>query len=132
VQQFGYVVRFDLTADRQFAGGAEDYGKVAHLDLVRSDPNSPYHMSLMTAIWRTEHLLKILIPGETPWDIEIAGTRRLAEYGDQILVLGTKQRPVKHTMVFRANNPGKLLLDDLKPEDVEEMRNLGLLEGLEA
>jgi len=131
MRQFRYVIRMDLTTDRMFAGGAQPYGKVEDIELVKSSPGSPYHMSLMTAFWRTEHLMKILVPHESPWDIEIKGTTRLSAFGDTMLVLGTKVAPVKHCLAFRADQPGKLLLDGLKAEDIDEMRNLGLLEGLE-
>lgn len=131
MKQFEYVARFDLTADRQFAGGVDDYGKVEDLDLVISDPGSAYHMSLMAGIWRREHLLRIMRPEETPWDLEIFGTPRLAALNDEVIVLGTKVRPVWHTLAFRGGDTGRLLLDEIDPEDVSELRRLGLLDGLE-
>lgn len=131
MRQFQNVIRFDLTADRKFAGDIEEYGTAGKLELLKSPPGSPYHMSLMCAFWRQEHLLSILEPGETPWDIEIAGTGRLSKLGDELLVLGTKNAPVKHTLAFRGGDRNKLLLDELNEDDVQEMRELGLLEGLE-
>lgn len=130
--QFAYVMRMDLTADRQFAGEVVDYDKVGEdIDLVKSTPFSPYHMSLMTAVWRKKHFLSILRPDETPWDLELKGTQRLSELEDQILVLGTKQRPVRHTLAFRGGDSSKLLLDEVSEEDQAELRHYGLLEGLE-
>lgn len=129
--QFAYVARMDLTADRQFAGEVSDYGEVDDIELVRSAPGSPYHMSLMTALWRKKHFLNILKPHETPWDLELRGTERLSELGDKVLVLGTKNHPVKHTLAFRSGDTSKLLLGELDPQDLAEMRGLGLLEGLE-
>jgi hypothetical protein len=123
------VIRMDLTADRKFAGGVEEYGRIGHLELLKSHPKSPYHMSLMCAMWRRELLLDILVPEETPWDIEIEGTNRLKEKHD-LLVLGTNNVPVKHTLAFRGGDKEKLLLDELEPEDVEAMEGYGLLEGL--
>lgn len=130
--QFSYVVRMDLTADRQFAGDVVDYDVIGEdIDLVKSTPFSPYHMSLMTGIWRKSHLLKILRPNETPWELELIGTERLSAFDDQILVLGTKQRPVRHTLAFRGGDSSKLLLDEISEEDQAELRHYGLLEGLE-
>jgi hypothetical protein len=80
-------------------------------------------------MWRRELLLDILVPEETPWDIEIEGTNRLKEKHD-LLVLGTNNVPVKHTLAFRGGDKEKLLLDELEPEDVEAMEGYGLLEGL--
>lgn len=130
MDQFRYVVRMDLTRDRELSGSATFYGKCGHLDLVISNPDSQYHMSLMTALWRKEHLLRVLVPGETPWDIEIGGTPRLRLFKDEIIVLGTKNEPVRHTLAFRGGDNSKLLLDAINPHDVEEMDRYGLLDNL--
>ena len=127
--QFEYVIRFDLTRDRELSGHATDYGKAGKLDLVRSEAGSPYHMSLMTALWRREHLMKVLIPGETPWQVELDGSNRLSAMGDSVVVLGTKQHPIKHTAAFRHGDPKNLLLEEVNPEDVSELEALGYLEG---
>lgn len=129
--QFGYVARVDLTGDRANSGSARFYGKAGRANLIISDPDSPYHMSLMTAVWRREHLLRVLVRGETPWEVEIDGTPRLRAFKDRVIVLGTKEWPIRHTLAFRGGDTGKLLLDDVDAADVDEMRRLGLLEGLE-
>lgn len=131
MDQFKYVARLDLTTDRLHAGGVSMYGKLGHVKLVHSDPNSQYHLSTMPALWRKEHLLRVLIPNETPWQVEISGTPRLGNLRHEVIVLGTDANPVNVTLAFRAQQPGKLLLDQVAPSDVEEMRKLGLLEGLE-
>ena len=48
--------------DRAKAGdhNIRHYGNVGSLELVQSKPGSPYHMSLMTAMWRKENLLRVL------------------------------------------------------------------------
>lgn len=126
-RQFTYTVRVDLTGDRLYAFGVDlNYGTVNRLDLIKSMPGSPYHMSMMTAIWNRELLLKVLVPGETPWDLEIRGTPRLSHEQD-MLVIGTRQWPVKHTLAFRGGDSGKLLLDEVNPADVEALRGLGYI-----
>lgn len=128
MMQFHYVARMDLTADRDKSGMATEYGTCGYMELVFSNPDSPYHMSLMTALWRKEHLLRLLVPNESPWDLELKGTPRLASLRDEVVVLGTKNHPLRHTLAFRGGHENKLLLDELTPEDVEELRSLGLLE----
>lgn len=127
MNQFEYVARFDLTADRKFSGFAKPYGKAGHVNLLLSDPDSQYHCSLMAAVWRRKHLLKILVSGETPWETELNGTNRLSALRDHCIVLGTADPPLKHTLAFRGGENGKLLLDEVPPQDVEEMTTLGLL-----
>lgn len=126
-QQFRYVCRMDLTGDRLHAEGAALYNKCGHLELIWSDPGSQYHMSLMTAIWNKANLLQVLIPGETPWDVEIRGTPRLRALRDRMIVLGSKEWPVRHTLAFRSGNPGALMLDEVSPEDVAALTALGYL-----
>ncbi len=103
------VLKIDLGRDRLFANGGTEYlynqgtyGYVGHLDLIKSSPNSEYHMSLWGGLWRIELLLHLLVPGESAQDLEIAGSSRLSTYGDDMLVLGTRQGPVMHANVIQA------------------------------
>lgn len=125
-RQFKYTVKVDLCGDRLYAFGADlNYGTVSYLDLVKSMPGSPYHMSLMGGLWNRDLLKKVLIPGESPHDIEMAGTVRLSH--TEGLVIGTRQWPLRHTLAFRGQDASRLLLDEVNPSDVKEMRELGLL-----
>jgi hypothetical protein len=36
----------------------------------------PYRVSLQAAIWRSDELLELLRPGESPWEFELRGTSR--------------------------------------------------------
>ena len=118
------VLKIDLCTDRLYAPNMSEHGWTDRLDLVKSDPASPYHMSLLTGLWRKELLLKHLIPGESPWDVEIRGTRRLSRDADDI-VLGTRQWPVRHSVVYRRGNNSIADVSGLLTEDVEEMRGRG-------
>lgn len=133
--QFEYVARFDLTGDRWNAFDSQGnrppfYGKLGHVNLVFSLPNSQYHLSTMPAFWRKKHLLRALIPGETPWQVELQGTPRLSMM-DDVVVVGTDDWPLRNTLAFRGGDSSKLLLGEVDPEDVKMMRELGLMEGLE-
>lgn len=103
MHQFRNVLKFDLSSDRlyangggQYLGGANIYDNLGYLDLIKSDYTSPYHLSLWGGMWQRDLLRKLLVYNETAQEIEINGTRRLAEYGDEILVLGTRQVPMWH------------------------------------
>lgn len=125
--QFGYVARLDLTGDRKNNGMASFYGNCGHLRLVWSDPNSQYHMSMMTGIWRKAHLLRVLIPNETAWQVELQGTPRLAALKNEMIVIGSEEWPVKHTLAFRGGDSQTLLLSELDPADVAALTTLGYL-----
>jgi hypothetical protein len=128
--QFKYVLKADLMTDRLYAYGASDYGTCGYLDLIRSDPASQYHMSLMTGLWRRDLLRRFLVPDESPWDVELKGTPRVAAAANEVLVLGTRQAPVRHILAHRRGNPQELLLDGLAAADIEELTRLGLLAGM--
>lgn len=125
--QFKNVLKMDLYSDRLYAGGMTDYNHCGYLDLIRSDPASQYHMSLMCGLWRRDLLLRFLIPGESPWQVELAGTPRVAAAADEVMVLGTRNMPLRHILAHRRGNPEELLLDGLDPADVKAMKDLGYI-----
>jgi hypothetical protein len=122
--QFRYVLKIDLFTDRRFAAGAAPYGHAGFVPLVKSDPESQYHMSLMAGLWNRTRLNEVLIPDESPWEVELEGTTRLRQFGDNVLVIGTdswdddpKTCPLTHTLAHRSGNSNKFFLDELNPED---------------
>lgn len=132
--QFKYVIKMDLYTDRRYAAGATPYGMCGHIPLVKSDFNSQYQMSMMGGFWNRENILKILIPNEDPWQVELEGTSRLASFEDDLLVLGTnswdsdpKTCPIRHTLAHRRGNPNELLLDEVYPDDVKKLKKLGYI-----
>ena len=40
------------------------------------EPGAPYRAALQAAFWKVESLRELLIPGETPWEMEHLGSRR--------------------------------------------------------
>lgn len=131
--QFQYTARLDLTGDRWNAFDSQGrrpqfYGKLGPYDLVISSIYSQYHMSTMPAFWRKRHLQRVLIPGETPWQVELQGTPRLAAMED-VIVIGTNAWPIRNTLAFRGGNVGSLLLDEVHPDDVKMLKAHGLLKG---
>jgi hypothetical protein len=130
--QFKYVLKIDLCADRLYAFGADlEYSTVSYLDLIKSMPGSPYHMSLWPGIWRKDLLSRCLIPGESPHDLELVGTTRVSHMQDMI-VLGTRQWPLKITLGLRGGDSGTINLDGLSKIDIDAMRGLGYFEIYEA
>lgn len=136
-QQFSYVIKFDLTTDRLFSDGGgkfnfgyNTYNTLGYLDLIKSSPGSPYHLSLWGGLWRRDLLKRVLIPGETAQQIELNGTSRLSQFGDEMLVLGTRQAPMRHANIVQGGMPNQdamVGLPALREEDREELRQLGYL-----
>lgn len=127
------TLKFDLAADRYFAGEAErDWMHYGWLDIVRSKPGSPYHMSLMTGMWSVDNLIKCFEKGIIkldwdPWDIEITGTSKLSQFGREFEVVGTAQWPIKHTLAIRSAEVDTLLLQEMQQEDIAALSRLGML-----
>lgn len=126
MHQFQYVARIDLTTDRLYAHGMREYNCLEWLDLIISMPGSPYHCSLMGGMWNRGHMLNLLKPGWSPHDVELTGTTDLSHNRD-VIVLGTRQWPLRHTLALRALDVDKLLLDDMNPTDIEDLKGLGYL-----
>ncbi len=120
------IIKADLKDDRLYAGGKKSFGFYDRLDMILSDPDSAYHMSLMSGLWRKEHMLSVLKPGWSPWEVEIDGTRVLSAMRN-LKVVGTRQMPLNHILAFRGNDFEKLDLSGLSEEDVSSLSRLGLL-----
>lgn len=136
MHQFEYVVKFDLTTDRLYSDpgfylyGYNTYNTLGYLDLIKSKPSTSYHLSLWGGLWRRDLLKEVLIPGETAQQIELNGTHRLSQKGDEVLVLGTRQAPMKHANIIQAgkfNTDPMVGLPALTEGDREELKELGYL-----
>lgn len=134
--QFRNVLKIDLAQDRLYINGGADflygvntYDNVGYLDLVKSPPGTPYQMSLWGGIWNRDQLRRVLIPGETPQEIEIAGSSRVT---DDQLVLGTRQAPLLHANIYQSRNNGSPIYHDrswaIKSEDLALMRREGWIQ----
>lgn len=132
MRQFGYVARLDLTTDVLFKDGPRyaqdipDYGTCGYLDLIKAEPHSPYYLSLLAGLWRAKHLARVMVPDETPWDLEIKGTTRLSEMRD-VIVLGTRQWPVRHILAHRGGDTRKVDLSQIPQPDIERLVEKGYL-----
>jgi len=91
MDQHNNVLRYDLTDDRQFAGGILNIGGWGHYDLVESPHGTPYQMSLQAAIWNRELLLQLLVPGKSAWETEIH-----LHPPEAMRVVGTRQCPLRY------------------------------------
>ncbi len=87
------LLRVDLTGDRLYAGGVEDVECYGHFDII-SAQGSDYQMSLMPGMWNKHHLLSILQPNWTPWNVEMEGTTLVNER-PELIVVGTRQWPIR-------------------------------------
>jgi hypothetical protein len=121
------VARCDLTVDVMHVGHARELERVDGLDLVECDADAPFRLGLQCGIWRRELLLRSLVPGETPWQVEFEGTKRMVDR-----VVGTRQGPVRYLVAMQQ---GRIRLDGgdqdppclLTRSDVAELEALGYL-----
>jgi len=134
--QFQNVIKFDLTTDRLYADpgkylyGYNTYNTVGYLDLIKSDFHSAYHLSLWGGMWRRDLLRQFIVSGEAAQQIELNGTSRLAQVGDKLLVLGTRQSPMKHANVIQNREWNQDLmvgLPALTETDRKELQELGCI-----
>jgi hypothetical protein len=125
------MLKIDLCGDRLYALGSDmRYDTRSYLDIVKSMPGSPYHLSLMTGIWRKDNLVRVIKRGESPHDMELIGTTRASHMQD-LVVVGTRQWPVRHTLGLRGGDHSQLKLDELHPKDIKELRDKSYFEPWE-
>lgn len=123
------VLRMDLTDDRFFAGDKRDIGAYGHYDLVETPPSSPYQMSLQAAIWNRHHLLSIMRPDLSPWEVELQISSALQKRED-LRVIGTRQCPVRYANVFQGGEPHELKNTDRIPDEhLQHMKGQGWIKG---
>lgn len=114
----GDVIRVDLTADRMYnRGPVEEIGGYGYLDLISTPAPSDYRLSFQASLYNKALLEQVLLPDETPWQIEIEGTARLASLPYR--VVGTRQPPIRY---FIAVEKGRLNWQDQKPWQVPVSR----------
>ena len=116
------LIRFDLTSDTIESKKPKRLYSLDQYDLFeRTDPQ--YSLSLQAAVWNRQLLLDVLVPGETPWEVELNGSERLNKKGYR--VFGTAQWPVMYTI---AVNKGVL---DKTGDWMQPSRTLGNIDWTE-
>lgn len=141
MRQFKNVLKFDLTDERlysdtppgdgynRFYWGYNTYNTLGYLDLIKSNPNGLYHLSLWGGMWRRDLLKQLLVPGERAQEIEMYGGNRLLKHSEW-LVLGTRQAPMRHANVIQRgewSDNDRVGLPGMKESDLDELRKLGYL-----
>ncbi len=120
------ILRIDLTADRcQYRRFLTRHGRAKNgCQLFRTTASSPYQMSFQAGIWNIKLLREILRPDEDPWMSETEGSKRLAMTGNEYIVLGTKNYPVKYQPVYRSKH-GTTDISKLRKEDQDIISERG-------
>lgn len=124
------VLRMDLTDDRQYNGHAHDHEPSPYYgynDIIETPADSPYQSSLQAGIWNRKLLLEVLQDNESAWQFEIGGTGTNIRNRPDLLVLGTRQRPVRYANIFRGGDTSQLNLTYLLPQDIEELKAIGAI-----
>lgn len=128
MQDHPEALRFDLTTDRLYSQSFQDIGSIGPVDIIKAnDPN--YCLSLQASLWNVNVLRKILIPGETPWEVELQGSGRAAD----LEVYGTRQWPIRYQIMVRSGHFSKsgawqMPARQLSEADYLELERLGYTE----
>lgn len=140
------LLRIDLLSDRLYANvtlwhnrSEIDYKGITELPLIKSRWDTPYQLACAASVYRRDQFLKCLVPGWNPWQVELIGTNRMREWGeDAPIVLGTtthllnyangmKQDPNKTKRGLRGKDAVMIETYDLVQSDYAEMKSLGLM-----
>lgn len=126
-----HIARLDLTTDRLYAANMCAAGRLGHLNLVNTPPNTPYQLSFQSGLWRREALRQYLTPGETAGESEVRGSHRMTRANAN--VLGTMEAPFRYKIVVQH---GRIVIDEpgyqvpavnIPDDDRAELERLGYL-----
>jgi len=121
------ILRLDLSGNRASNRRAQVYTASQELELVSTPPTARYQMSFQAAIWNRELLQSVLVPGESPWQAEVAGSERLCARPD-LIVLGAREKVLDYAPVYRGRRGRMNLKHKIPGRLFRELRAAGCLE----
>jgi len=73
-----------------------EYPNDSRLGII--DKSAEYRVSFMASLWRKSVLDDLLVPGESLWQMEAAGSKRSARYGDRFLCVVRSRYGISYVM----------------------------------
>lgn len=117
------VLRFDLTADRLYAGGMHDVEAYGSYDIIETPAGTPYQFSTQAGIWNRRLLLSLLKPGMTGWEVEVQTAP-----GAEMRVLGSRQYMVRYSNVMLKGKWDQSQIEHIPAEHREYLKAKGWME----
>lgn len=131
----GGILKIDLTRERlnsqpdRFSFDANTFAHMGHVDFIESLRGSDYQMSLWGGMWNREKLARLILPNESPHQIELDGTHRLNEIKTGFRVFGTRQAPMLHGNVLIKHRGEELVFSapnwSISTEDLRQLLDRG-------
>lgn len=84
--------------------------------------NTDYSVSCQFSIWRMQALKSVLMDSTTPWNFEVKHSCRAASFREPVI------RYIEESALSGKKWPGKINVNGLPSEDVEELIKMGLLD----
>ena len=119
------VLRLELWRSVRSKKKAMDWGQIRGVPIVTAGPGAKYQMNLQCNIWNTFELYKVLKPGETPWQVEIEGTKRVSEIGFN--VLGVANPLVNYEPIFQKGSIDHARLQMIPKVHLDRIKREGWL-----
>lgn len=91
-------------------------------EILAFGPNTDYSVSCQFSIWRMQELKSVLMESTTPWNFEVKHSCRAASFAEPAF------RYIEESALSGKKWPGKINVNGLPAEDVEELIKLGLLD----
>lgn len=118
---FDTVLRFDLTSDRLCAygdpRGAKNWGTFGHFDVIYTLNDVQYQFSFQAGLWNRKLLNSILVPGQTPWQMEL-----YTVVPPSYEILGTRQHPIRYINACAKGQVDWDQVNKLSPSDLEMVK----------
>lgn len=102
-------------------GASKKVGFIDHGDHLEYGPETPYSVSCQFSIWKTSSLRRILSQSTTPWDFEVNHKCKAACFSYPVF------RWIEESALSK-RHPGKINVLGLRPADLEELINRGMID----
>lgn len=102
-------LQINVTSDKMYQRETLEYGYLGSLDLLESEPEARYHLSLQAGLWRKDNLKRLLMAlpePMTPWQFEMEALAKTGWQYPSPRVLGTRQVPMRYVIGIRNGEPG--------------------------
>lgn len=124
------VARLDLSGD--IMNYAAMSGNKSYKDIFLRGEGSQYRVSCQVGIWRKTYLLEVMREGDSPWQFEMDGSRRMktmCSNGVEILGADSIAVPYQNEGVYKIRAfPNVVCLSSFSLNDILEMVRRGLID----
>jgi len=118
IEPLSYLMKYDMKNHTNYEGRS----------VYKIMDNSDFLTSVQPSVWKTEHLLKVMKPGWSPWEFECSGTDLIRGEENKIYNVSNTNAPRTEKIYWNAVRKGGIISEgwnEIKNRfNLKEMRRL--------